>query len=76
MINEFVICQLNLLYKQHQAEIGVTRLIMEMKTKNKNRSHRYDIIRPRSRQGQKYNKYKKCRSMIVRLCIKQHLSNI
>ena len=42
---------------------------MEMKMKNK--SHRYDINRPRSRHGQKYNKHKECLT-----CVKQHLSNI
>ena len=33
--------------------------------KMKNRSHRCDINRPRSRHGHKYSKYKKCLSMIV-----------
>ena len=37
--------------------------------KMKNRSHRYDINRPRSRHGHIYSKYKKCP-------IKQHRSNI
>ena len=45
---------------------------MEMK----NRSYRYDINRPRSRHGHKYTKYEKCLSMIMVMCIKQHLSNI
>ena len=31
---------------------------MKIKIKMKNRSHRYDISRPRSRQGQNYSKYK------------------
>ena len=31
---------------------------MRMKMKIKNRSHRYDISRPRSRQGHSYSKYK------------------
>ena len=44
--------------------------------KKKNRSHRYDIDRPRSRHGDKYSKNKKCLSMIMLICIKQHLSNI
>ena len=39
----------------------LTRLIiMKMKMKMKNRSHRYDINRPKSRRGHKYSKYKKC----------------
>ena len=33
---------------------------MKMKMKMKNRSHRYDINRPKSRRGHKYSKYKKC----------------
>ena len=36
---------------------------MEMKMKN--RSHTYDINRPRPSHGQKYTKYKKCLSMIM-----------
>ena len=32
---------------------------------NENRSHRYDINRPRSRSGYKYNKYKKCLGMMM-----------
>ena len=51
-------------------------IIMKMKMKKKNRSHRYDINRPRSRHGHKYSKYKKCLSMMMLICIKQHLSNI
>ena len=43
---------------------------MEMKTKRKNRSHRYEINRPSSRHGHKYGKYKKCLSMIMLTCIK------
>ena len=47
---------------------------MKMKT----RSHRYDIIRHRSRHGHnKYSKYKKCLNiMMMATGIKQHLSNI
>ena len=42
----------------------------------KKRSHKYDINRPWSRYWHKYSKYKKCLSMIMLICIKQHLSNI
>ena len=41
----------------------------------KNRSHRYHK-KPRSRNGHKYSKNKKCLSMMMLICIKQHLSNI
>ena len=34
-------------------------IIIKMKMKMKNRSHRYGINRPRSRDGHKYSKYKK-----------------
>ena len=51
-------------------------IIMKMKKKIKNRSHRYDINSPKSRYECKYSKYEKCRSMTVLICIKQHLSNI
>ena len=40
-----------------------------------NRSERYDIDRPRSRHGHKYTKYM-CLSIMMVICIKQHLSNI
>ena len=42
----------------------------ENENKNKNKSHRYDINRPRSRHGE----YKMCLSMIMLVCIKQHLN--
>ena len=42
----------------------------------RNISHRYDINRPRSRHGHKYSKYKTLLSIIMIICIKQHLSNI
>ena len=47
-----------------------------MKMKMKNRAHRYDINRRRSRDMYKYSKYKNCHSMMMLKCIKQHLSNI
>ena len=47
-----------------------------MKIKKKNRSLRYDINRPKSRNGHKYTKYKTYLSMIMIIRIKQHLSNI
>ena len=40
-------------------------IIMKMKMKMGNRSHRYYINRPRSRHGHKYSKYKTSLSMIV-----------
>ena len=51
-------------------------IIMKMKVKMGNRSHRYDINRPGSRNEPKYTEYKKCFSMMILICIKQHLSNI
>ena len=47
-----------------------------MKIKMKNRSHKYDINKPRSRHGHKYSKYKNCVTMVMLLYIKQHLRNI
>ena len=49
---------------------------MKIKMKMKNRSHRYDINRPRPRNGHKNSKYKKYPSMMMLICIKQHLSSI
>ena len=42
----------------------------------KNRSHRYDIHRPRPRHGYKFIKYKMCFSITMAIFTKQHLSNI
>ena len=47
-----------------------------MKMNMKIRSHRYDLNRTKSKHGHKYSKYKKCLSMMMLICIKQHLSNI
>ena len=45
--------------------------------KIKDRSHRYDTIRPRSRHGHNCSKYKKCLDMMMLMYIKQQLiSNI
>ena len=43
----------------------------EIKMKMKNRSHRYNLNRLRSRHELKYNKYKNCLSMML-ICIKHH----
>ena len=53
----------------------IVRLIV-MKMKVKRRSYKCDINRPRSWHGHKYSKNKKCLSMMMFICIKQHLSNI
>ena len=45
-----------------------------MKMKIKNKSHRYEINRSRSRHGYKYSKYKKCLSMMKLIYSKQHLT--
>ena len=47
-----------------------------MMLKMKTRSHRYVINRPRSRHEHKNTKYKMCLSMMMVICIKQHVSNI
>ena len=48
-----------------------------MRLKNmKNRPYRYDINRPRPGYGHKYTKYKMSLSIMMALCIKQHLSHI
>ena len=44
--------------------------------KVKNRSHRHDINRPRLWHGHKNSEYRKFLSMMMLICIKQHLSNI
>ena len=47
-----------------------------MTMKMKNRSHRYDIYKSRSKHGLEHSKYKECLSMMMLICIKQHVSNI
>ena len=59
-----------------QTPVLIRLIIMKFKMKMNNRSDRHDINRPRSRRGRKYSKYKKCPSMMMLICIKQHLSNI
>ena len=49
---------------------------MKTKMTMKNRSLKCNINRPRTRLGHKYSKYKKCLSVLILICIKQHLSNI
>ena len=51
-------------------------IIMRMKMKKKILSHRYGMDKPRSKQGHKYCKFKKCLNMMWLICIEQHLSNI
>ena len=43
--------------------------------KMKNRSHGYDINKPRARHEYKYTKHKKCRGIML-ICIKEHINNI
>ena len=45
------------------------RFLINIKMKVKNRSHIYDINRTRPRHGHKYNKHKKCCSIIMLICI-------
>ena len=47
-------------------------IILKMKMQKNNRSHLYDINRPRSRYRHKYSKYKNYLSMMMFICIKQH----
>ena len=51
-------------------------MAMKIRLKIKNKSQRYDINRPRPRLEPKYTKYKMCLSIMMVICIKQHLSNI
>ena len=45
---------------------------MKMTVKMKNRSHRYDMNKPRSRHGLKCSKYEKRLTLVMVICIKQH----
>ena len=49
---------------------------MKIKLKMKNESHIHDINGPGPKHGHKYTKYKMYLSILMVVCIKQHLSNI
>ena len=51
-------------------------MTMKVRLKMKNRSHRFGINRPTRRHEYKYPKYKICLSIVMVICIKQHLGNI
>ena len=51
-------------------------IVMKMRLKMRNGSHRYDIDRTKPRYRHKYTIYKICLSMMMIMCNKQHLSNI
>ena len=64
------------MYKKHIQKC-VCLNEMKVRLKVKNRSHRYDINRPRPRHEPKYTKYKMYLTLIMMVIrIKQHLSNI
>ena len=47
-----------------------------MKMEMKNRSHRFDMNRPRPRYRHRYTKYKLFHSRMLFICIRKHLNNI
>ena len=49
--------------------------IMKIRVKMNNRSHRYYMTITRLRHGCNYTKYKKCLSIMMVICNKQHLSH-
>ena len=51
-------------------------IIMKMRLKMKNGSHRYDVNRTRPRNRHKYSKHKMFFSMIMVMCNRQRLSSI
>ena len=55
---------------------AISLMTRKRRLKMKKRSFRYDITRPRPRHGHKYTIYKMCLSLMMTICIKQHLSNI
>ena len=54
-------------------ECAYRLIIVKMRLNLKNRPHRYDINTPRPRHGHKYTKHKMCLSIMMVICIKQHL---
>ena len=51
-------------------------MAIKIRLKMENRLQWYDINSPRPRHGHKYVKYKLRLSIMMFICIKQHLSNI
>ena len=51
-------------------------MTMKIRLNIENRSYRNDIDRPRPRHGRKYTKCKMSLSIMMVICITQHLSNI
>ena len=51
-------------------------IITGKKTKMEIDSRKYETNRHRCRHGHKYSKHMNCLSMMILICIKQHLSNI
>ena len=60
----------------HELNDVIWLLTMKIRLKMKNRSNKYDINWTNPRQGHKYTKYEFCLSIIMTMCIKQHLRNI
>ena len=52
----------------------ISLIIIKMRVKMKNRSHRCDINRTRPRHGYEYTKYKMRFSMMIAMCNKQKLN--
>ena len=48
----------------------------ENEAENERRAHILDIIKPLLRHGQKYTRYEMCLSILMAVCLKQHVSNI
>ena len=46
---------------------------MKNEDEKERRSHRYDINGLRTRHGHRYSKYKNCLSMLMVICVEQHL---
>ena len=51
-------------------------MTIKIRLEMKNRSHRYDINKPRPIHEHKHAKYKMCLSIMMVTCTKQHLSKI
>ena len=51
-------------------------MTMKMRPEMKNRSYTYDINRAKSRHGHRYTKYKMRLSIMMVICINQHLRSI
>ena len=64
------------MYKKTIVSVLMNYMINYNENENEKQIRPRHELRPRPRHGFKYSKYKKCLSLMMLICIKQHLNNI